>query len=339
MDLTRFDFNAKRFLNSETVRMMTAEEAGQYILLMAEAWMAGKETTLPDNLAYLARLARVNEVSPNVLLKWPVVDTEHGPRRRNETLYEEWTAAQDRSESARQRVAGRGGKWAGQGENIESGKPVLLIPQNNNSNTTAIPKPNQTKPIQINPDQSNPNTTGSGVRVVDSESKTLGDWKTLAIQHRRLLGGRKAGVDFKQRYFEACEKYGAVIVQTCFEDWAASAREWVERENVNRPLAAFFKRLPELAEEEVEIGGAVSAEEKAEQERSTKAEQERLQSAGIVEQNLNRQKKAAMEFMESGGKSPEQIEQEWQATVALFEEMGYTPEQIEQEKAKLERRV
>jgi hypothetical protein len=42
IDLTRFDFRALRFLKSEDVEIMTAEEVGQFVLLMCHAWLGGK---------------------------------------------------------------------------------------------------------------------------------------------------------------------------------------------------------------------------------------------------------------------------------------------------------
>jgi G:T-mismatch repair DNA endonuclease (very short patch repair protein) len=50
----------------------------------------GKDASLPDDIEFLTRLARVNELSPAVLSKFPVVDTQWGERRRNPVLYDEW---------------------------------------------------------------------------------------------------------------------------------------------------------------------------------------------------------------------------------------------------------
>src|ERR1700730_11776339 len=98
-EYTRFDFHVHDFLNSEDVKQMTAEEVGQYILLLCEAWVIGKEATLPDNPKYLARIARVPEVSPLVMSKFYKVEMECGPRLRNKGMYIEWQATVKRSES------------------------------------------------------------------------------------------------------------------------------------------------------------------------------------------------------------------------------------------------
>lgn len=99
----RFDFYVDNFLNSEEVKVMTAEEVGQFILLLCEAWILGKEATLPDSPSYLARIARSNAVSELVMSKFDLVETEFGIRRRNNPLYREWQAAIERSNSARER--------------------------------------------------------------------------------------------------------------------------------------------------------------------------------------------------------------------------------------------
>ena len=80
VDLTRFDFHAKRIYFSESVRAMSAEEVGQYLLLLIEAWMGGKDTTLPKDSVYLAQLARVKEVSPHVMNQFHLVETQWGQR-------------------------------------------------------------------------------------------------------------------------------------------------------------------------------------------------------------------------------------------------------------------
>jgi uncharacterized protein YdaU (DUF1376 family) len=94
IDLTRFDFRALRFLKSEDVEIMTAEEVGQFVLLMCHAWLGGKDASLPNNPTLLAKYARCERVSDAVMREW-----NEGPAGRlyNETLSEEWDAAVSRS--------------------------------------------------------------------------------------------------------------------------------------------------------------------------------------------------------------------------------------------------
>lgn len=100
-DLTRFDFHVNRFLGSEDVQQMTAEEVGQYILLLCEAWRLHKGASLPKDKQYLSRVARVKTVSPRVMKKFHTVEIETSDgtievRIRNQRLYEEWQKAVNR---------------------------------------------------------------------------------------------------------------------------------------------------------------------------------------------------------------------------------------------------
>jgi hypothetical protein len=85
IDLTRFDFHALRFLKSEDVELMTAEEVGQFVLLMCNAWLGGKAASLPNNAALLAKYARCERVSDAVMGEWKEgpdgrLTTKHSPK-------------------------------------------------------------------------------------------------------------------------------------------------------------------------------------------------------------------------------------------------------------------
>lgn len=97
-ELTRFDFDVFRFVNSEDVIAMSAEEIGEYLLLLCESWTLNKNCTLPNDPRFLARIARVREVSSLVLKKF---DLLRNGRLRNRRLFSEWRASLKRSESAR----------------------------------------------------------------------------------------------------------------------------------------------------------------------------------------------------------------------------------------------
>lgn len=143
MDLTRFDFHVMRFMYSESVRTMTAAEVGQYILLLSESWMTGKDCTLPTDRETLAAMARVKHLSPKVLKKFPIISTKFGKRRQNPVLFAEWQAAAARSEKAT--IKGKKGNEARWGV-------AAAIPQPSPSDDSAIakpsPNPNQSKPYQ-----------------------------------------------------------------------------------------------------------------------------------------------------------------------------------------------
>lgn len=230
--LTRFDFHVYRFLNSDDVENMTAEEVGQYLLLLCYSFVKGKEASLPDDPGVLARYARVDKVSKLVMKKFPIVETEWGARRRNETLYGEYLLTKKRSENGRNAVAQR---W----EN--DGNTPVIPPYNDRSNgssskvnTSVLPIPYHTSPNQSTPHQA-------------SEHASSGNWKTLAIQFRRVLGKFISSTKTnKQRYAEFCGQYSEDQILSAFEAWGAQNKHWLAEKN--DPLHFFWSELPTLVE-------------------------------------------------------------------------------------------
>lgn len=236
-DLTRFDFHAFRFMRSENVRAMNAEEVGQYILLLCEAWLTGKDASLPDDPPYLAQLARVKTISPRVMKQFKKVQTQWGERLQNETLFEEWLIANQRSDNGRKAVEAR---WQYERNTVVS--------------ESYIPKPNQSNSNQTNPNQANENDSG--------------DFKNLAVKYRRTfetrLGGSKA---IRQRYAEACRQYSESVVLEMFDVWALTAT-WIrdlakEGKLYTDGLKGFYEQLPEL----IEIESAMKKDEEEKQQK------------------------------------------------------------------------
>lgn len=135
-----FEFYVLDFMYSEDVQKMTTEEVGQYTLLLNTSWLLGKDCTLPGNRKDLARVARVKRVSPRVLKKFDLVETEWGPRFRNARLYEEWLrstrVSENRSAAAMERWECPGDEWRGDlqsqipsvyGEPTEEAEPQPLV--------------------------------------------------------------------------------------------------------------------------------------------------------------------------------------------------------------------
>ncbi len=308
-DLTRFDFHVNRFMNSYSVDMMDASEVGQYLLLLCKSWQMDKECCLPDDPAYLARHARVQEVSPRVLEKFPVVETIDGPARRNGPLYEEWQKACERSNAALARVAGRGGKWAEAAQ--KTGMPVLLT-SNTSRNTVedttesvaVLPIPTHTIPTHSIPFQ--PTNTPGGVGVGGSSIQsvtTLGCWKNMALRHKRVFGTQASGTH-KDKYAEACSNYGEEVVLACFDDWSQDAKDWVKSVGMKQPLFAFWKKLPDMAEVQKEIVQEVQQEE------ATLAAEEsaRQSNAAATDVLVRQQQDAHAKFMEFRAPRPNEVD-------------------------------
>lgn len=227
IDLTRFDFHALRFTKSLDVMSMSAEEVGCYILLLCESWLIGDNCTLPDNPEILARLGRVSQISDKVLKKFPLEETEWGPRRRNPVLYAEWMEAMKRSLDGKRAVESRKDRVAAVIQSYND-RITTVLP-------TMLPKPSQAKSIQTNPNQ------GSG------------DFHNIAIKYRTAMGkGHSKAKTIRVKYAEVCSRFGEDAVLSAFEEWAES-NKWRAENLGNSGLRFFFSDLPEMIEEISEI--------------------------------------------------------------------------------------
>ena len=227
-ELIKFDFNALRFTQSDSIAVMTNEEIGQYILLLAEAWLSGKDATLPDNLEVLARKARCRKVADRVLAQFPVVKTALGDRRQNETLYNEWRAANERIDLAKE-YGRRGGEAKREASRVPTGSL-----DSKSSNPLPYSVPNRTVPYQTIPDS----YTNTGQC----------SFKNIAIQYGSFFGGHHShGKKHIERYQAACSKYGEDKVLEYFKRWAEGSG-WLREKRDSNGLNFFWKPLDEMAE-------------------------------------------------------------------------------------------
>ena len=172
IDLTRFDFHALRFLKSEDVEIMTAEEVGQFVLLMCHAWLGGKAASLPNNPVLLAKYARCERVSEAVLKEWKV-----GPDGRlyNETLSEEWDAAVGRSAHG---MRGAAARWNKEQSPSNAHTDAFAMPEHSPSNA-AMDAPPMVKPSQTNPIK--PKKATSVAALKNSPLPLRECWKALGV--------------------------------------------------------------------------------------------------------------------------------------------------------------
>lgn len=227
-DLTRFDFHALRFMESEDVSAMSAEEVGQYILLMAKSWLMAKDCSLPNDLEFLARVSRSKKVSDRVLRKFPVVEIGGTERRQNPTLFGEWMATNSRMQMASE--TGRAGsekRWGGDRVPIASPSGAFRVAEIN-----LCPRPDQTVPSQTNPDR-------EGI----SGQCTF---KNIAIHYSSFFGiSHSHGKKHIEKYQTACSKYGEDVVLDYFDRWAGGAG-WLRERRDSNGLNFFWKPLDEM---------------------------------------------------------------------------------------------
>lgn len=255
-DLTRFDFHVHRFMDSEDVEAMSAEEVGQYILLMCHAWKKGKAASLPDDTDLLSKYARVKKLSDRVLNKFPVIETEWGPRRRNSVLYGEWVMASERSATASE--MGRRGseiRWGGNRQPIGT----LSAPEQ-----VAITQSNHTIPTQSN----------------QTNQYSEHTFKTISIHYSSFFGiSHSKAKKHLERYSEACNKYTEDKVLEYFDRWA-TGNSWLKEKHDPNGLNFFWRSLEEMAAgEELKI-----AREKPSSQNEQVDEEFRKQAEAAVEQ-------------------------------------------------------
>ncbi len=220
-DITRFHFHAMKFMYSEDVRAMSAEEIGQYVLLLCESWLGGKDATLPTDKNMLANMARSEKIFPKVMRKFDLIDTKWGQRYRNETLYNEWVNVEEKSEKARSAASQR---WQ-YDRNASAFQPAMR-----NSTDAMLTEHNITE------------------ENITQHNK--GDFKNLAARFRKAFGFRTGkGDKVLKDYNDACSKYGEELLLEKFEEWAAE-NQWVAEKKAKFPLSAFYRWLAESTEED-----------------------------------------------------------------------------------------
>jgi uncharacterized protein YdaU (DUF1376 family) len=250
-DLTRFDFHAKKFYFSEDVQIMSAEEVGQYLLLLVAAWLGGKDASLPDSPVLLARMARVSTVSELVLAKFPVVETEYGPRRRNETLYGEWTAAVKRVEEGKQNADKRWQDRQPSGDPVATQKKSDGVPVLMSSPVQAGSGPVRpgSSPAQVtaHPNEKAADASDLGAAAPDPA-------QAVDFRHfRRLWHGKDLVIGRDKhtvaRYEEACHQFGAGRVHIALDKWATDGtKQWMRDNNIREPFSLFLKQLEKTIE-------------------------------------------------------------------------------------------
>ncbi len=234
VDITRFSFHAMRFMESEWVQQMNASQVGQYVLLMCKAWLLGKDTTLPNNPGLLATWAKTTAVDQIVLDRFPLVETSHGLRRRNEALYREWLDA-----NARIQYASENGKLGG---SVTSEAKAEAARRNGmlGGRPPAEPKQNPTEP----------NLTRLDLTQLDSSKENgQGDWKNISIRFRRAFG---RGIPNRQgdhsEYAAACKQWGEDTVLNMFEVWQAE-NQWLRDKKYSASgLRKFYAVIEELVD-------------------------------------------------------------------------------------------
>lgn len=231
-DITRFDFHVMRFMESEWVQQMSASQVGQYILLMCKAWLQGKDTTLPDNPGLLAAWAKVDAVDQIVLDRFPVVQTNHGMRRRNEALYREWQDTIARSFLAPAANGSLGGSSTSEAKAEAARRNGLL---GGRPKTQAEPN---------TPSSTQPDST-----QIESVTSTSGQsrFANLSARYRKAFGvAISTHKRAKNDYAVACHTYGEDTVLAMFDQWSTEpGNDWIREKRHPYGIKSFYEQLNE----------------------------------------------------------------------------------------------
>ena len=271
-DLTRFDFHAMRWLNSESIEDMSASEVGQYILLLCKAWCIGKDATLPADKKKLAIYAKVRQVSAKVLQHFPVITTETGEkRRRNAVLFQEWQEA-----VGRHLAAVENGKLGGK---AKSDKKIAAVKENGKLGGRPVkePKQNLSPALAETKAQSGPNQSNQGRQdsLVFTLSEKEGEQLMAAEKHVRE---KLAEIWQEVKNCKALvlppvhpawkDQWLSIVDQVDRDELYRLFREWATEEGDARrggnPLIDFVKAFDRFNTRHASLVGAQTADESPE---------------------------------------------------------------------------
>lgn len=236
VDLTRFDLNVHQLLGSEDVQMMDCCEFGQYMLLLCHAWQMGKDTTLPNDPKFLAKITRVDKVSDIVLKKFQVNDAG---RLFNQRLLTEWELAIERSSRFSE-----SGKKGATTKAATMKYQVLPKPGQTEDSSLALarlkPGSLQAKSIQVIPIQPKPSQV---VRLSDFFPR----WRKLVVRiSKREKSVGPIGTS-EGEFQDLLNEYSSEVVLDATREWAEASKDFI-KDTKYRVVPVFLKQAPKWIE-------------------------------------------------------------------------------------------
>lgn len=257
-------WNEEEFQADIYVRGMTALQRWMYRTLLQATFFDTHRPYLPVDDELLWILAgcesqeQWDENKAKVLRRFTAVDGRPDLMQNKRVVsdWENWQNSSDaQAEKGRARAAGAervGGKFI----------PRVLIPAGTSQTPATAGGGWQNPPAGPATDQQEKRTEeklkeeklselNSGGQAASSQTNPGSDWSNLRRLHRNTLGRKPDKSMFAHKYAAACETYGEEVVLACFGEWGPTAKDWVREKNVDHPLHAFFKKLPDMASEEL----------------------------------------------------------------------------------------
>ncbi len=284
-------WNEEEFQADVFVRGMTWLQRHLYRSLLCAAFFHGTRPYLPldDDVLWVLAGAESPEMwdqNKAKILKRFTVCEHDSTLLENKRVTADWNRLFD----ARKRMSELGQKSAAIRSAFNGGSTAVERKLNQrvltpNGGSTAVEQVSEVSEVKKDKVSEEKDCNAVGV------SCSQADWKSIALRHKRFFGS-KASVSFKDKYFDACNKYGEPVVLECFDAWAIGAKDWVNRENVQNPLWGFFKHLDEEAADALELNAA-------EEEITEKAATEKKKSDEIQAASIERQTEEIVALMES----------------------------------------
>ena len=272
-------WNEDAFQADVFVRGMTWLQRLLYRSLLCAAFFHNTRPYLPTDDDVLWVLAGAENLemwlqNKTVIMKRFTVCSHDPNLLEQNRVLKDWNRVQDALTASRE-YGRNGGLKSAASRGGQGGVRKTLVSELGGVNQLNVT--NVTEPTELNQPT---NETESSVSV--SSFHRSADWKNFAIPYRNVFR-KKAGTEFKKRYYEACSKYGEDVVLECFHAWATdNQREWCEANGFDRPLNIFFKKLPEEAADAVDLNIT-------EKEEQTAAAEQRARSEQIQAESIERQ--------------------------------------------------
>lgn len=280
-------WNEEEFQSDVFVRGMTALQRWMYRSLLQASFFHTTRPFLPNDDRILWVLAGCEnrqqwlDNKSEILERFTAVDGQPN-LLENKRVTADWNKLRDFRDKMSE-LGSKGGQAA-----AEKRAPAVLF-SGGQAHATAHAQASEVKVSEgkvSEEKKSEGNNTTAEEEVLQPSAKGKGDWSNIRRPYRHVFGKKPDSARFKHKYEQACLEYGEDVVIACFESWAATAGDLIK--GFDNPLYSFFKKLPDLAADEV----ACKQEDKELAAQAEKEKQQRAQDEAAMEESIRRQKAA-----------------------------------------------
>ena len=278
-------WNEEEFQGDVYVRGMNHVQRWMYRTLLQAAFFHSTRPYLPNDdevLWVLAGCESIEEWQQNkdkILKRFRTIEVGGENLLENKRVSSDWA----RLESKRDQMAELSEK-AVEARRAKKGEAVLLVPGGNRTITSTESKEREKVETELKVSESESSNTPTNQPSF---------WSDIRHLYKRFFNKKPDQARHGRNYEAACKTYGTEIVTTCLESWLEGNAEWCKEKGIDQPLSLFFKKLPEMAADEIE-----SREEDKQAEIVKEQEKQQAQQrAAEIESNIQRQESEDWERM------------------------------------------